>query len=213
MFIGFVRFCCDGSLVEVIRPGQEFLVIGCFTDKTTQYSIFMQYGRSEKAGMRDRFSNDLIALLPNLRRFALSLCRRTDVADDLVQTTAERALVARARFDPATRMDAWLFRILRNAWIDQARRLKTQGVTVDIHEMPEASVVDGVHHTETVLILRKTELAMAELREDQREVIMLVCVEELSYREAAEVLGVPIGTVMSRLARARLALAEKVGIK
>jgi RNA polymerase sigma-70 factor (ECF subfamily) len=163
--------------------------------------------------MRDTFSEDLVALLPNLRRFALSLCRRGDLADDLVQITAERALAARDRFDPATRIDAWLFRILRNAWIDHARRTTTQGVTVDIHDTPEALVVDGVQQTEAVLMLRKTESAVAELPEDHREVIMLVCVEELSYREAADVLGIPIGTVMSRLARARLALAEKLGIK
>lgn len=163
--------------------------------------------------MRDSFSTDLIGLLPNLRRFALSLCRRADLADDLVQITAERALAARDRFDPTTRMDAWLFRILRNAWIDHARRTTTQGQTVDVHEMPEVLVVDGAGHTENVLMLRRTQEAMATLPEDQREVMMLVCVDELSYREAAEVIGVPIGTVMSRLARARLALAEKMGIK
>lgn len=163
--------------------------------------------------MRDRFSEDLIALLPNLRRFALSLCRRSDLADDLVQLTAERAFAARERFDPATRLDAWLFRILRNAWIDQARRNTTQGVTVDIADAPEAAVFDGVRQTEAVLMLRRTEAAMAELPEEQREVMMLVCVDELSYREAAEVIGVPIGTVMSRLARARIALSQKLGIR
>ncbi len=162
--------------------------------------------------MTDKFSTDLITLLPNLRRFALSLCRRADLADDLVQITAERAFAARDRFDPATRMDAWLFRILRNAWIDHARRTMTQGVTVDIDDAPDAAVFDGVRHTEAVIMLKKTEAAMAGLPVDQREVMMLVCVDELSYREAAEVIGVPIGTVMSRLARARLALAEKLGI-
>ncbi|MCU0905252.1 MAG: RNA polymerase sigma factor [Tabrizicola sp.] len=163
--------------------------------------------------MPDRFSDDLIALLPNLRRFALSLCRRSDVADDLVQITAERAFAARDRFDPTTRLDAWLFRILRNAWIDHARRMTTQGVTVDIADAPDAAVVDGVRDMEAVLTLRKAEAAIAELPEDQREVMMLVCVDELSYREAAEVIGVPIGTVMSRLSRARLAVAAKMGIK
>lgn len=163
--------------------------------------------------MSDRFSNDLIALLPNLRRFALSLCRRSDVADDLVQITAERAFAARDRFDPTTRLDAWLFRILRNAWIDHVRRVTTQGVSVDIADAPDAAVVDGVRDMEAVLTLRKAEAAMADLPEDQREVMMLVCVDELSYREAAEVIGVPIGTVMSRLARARLAIAAKMGIK
>ena len=163
--------------------------------------------------MSNSFSDDLIALLPNLRRFALSLCRRGDIADDLVQMTAERALAAQTRFDPSTRLEAWLFRILRNAWIDHTRRARTQGTTVDIADMPEASVTDGVRVTEAVLMLGRTEEAMAELPEGQREVMLLVCVEELSYREAAEVIGVPIGTVMSRLARARLALAERLGIK
>jgi RNA polymerase sigma-70 factor (ECF subfamily) len=163
--------------------------------------------------MRDTFTEDLIAFLPNLRRFALSLCRRGDLADDLVQITAERALAARDRFDPTTRLEAWLLRILRNAWIDHARRTMTQGQTVDIHEMPEALVTDGAGHTENVLMLRRTQEVMATLPDDQREVMMLVCVDELSYREAAEVIGVPIGTVMSRLARARLALAERLGIK
>jgi RNA polymerase sigma-70 factor, ECF subfamily len=163
--------------------------------------------------MRDRFSNDLIALLPNLRRFALSLCRRADLADDLVQITAERAFAARHRFDPTTRLDAWLFRILRNAWIDQTRRIKTEGTTVDVEDTPEAAVFDGVRDMEARLTLRKAEVAMSELPDDQREVMMLVCVDELSYRDAAEVIGVPIGTVMSRLARARIAIAAKMGIK
>lgn len=163
--------------------------------------------------MKDRFSEDLIALLPNLRRFALSLCRRGDLADDLVQITAERAFAARDRFDPTTRLDAWLFRILRNAWIDHARRTTTRGVTVDIADAPDAAVVDGVHDMEVALTLRKAQSAIAELPDDQREVMVLVCVDELSYREAAEVIGVPIGTVMSRLARARLAVAAKMGIK
>ena len=92
-------------------------------------------------------------------------------------------------------------------------RARTQGTTVDIADMPEASVTDGVRVTEAVLMLGRTEEAMAELPEGQREVMLLVCVEELSYREAAEVIGVPIGTVMSRLARARLAHAERLGIK
>ena len=163
--------------------------------------------------MRDSFNEDLIALLPNLRRFALSLCRRGDLADDLVQITAERAFAARDRFDPSTRLDAWLFRILRNAWIDHARRTTTQGTQVELDDAPDARLVDGVRDVEAVLMLRKTEAAMAELPEDQREVMLLVCVDELTYKEAAEVIGVPIGTVMSRLARARLALAAKLGIK
>ncbi|MFM2390788.1 MAG: hypothetical protein RLZZ437_2343 [Pseudomonadota bacterium] len=163
--------------------------------------------------MPDSFENNLIALLPNLRRFALSLCRRGDLADDLVQITAERAFAARSRFDPTTRLDAWLFRILRNAWIDQTRRTQTQGTVVDIDDAPDAGIVDGTKTVEDKLMLRSVEAAIAALPTDQREVMLLICVEDLSYKEAAAVLDVPIGTVMSRLARARLAISATLGIK
>ncbi len=163
--------------------------------------------------MSDAFTDDLIALLPNLRRFAMSLCRQSDVADDLVQITVERALNARDKHDPTTRLDAWLFRILRNAFIDMTRRTRTRGVTVDIHDTPEAITVDGEKHNETVLMLASAEAAIDALPEDQRAVMVLICMEEMSYAEAAEVLGVPTGTVMSRLSRARLAVAKSLGIK
>lgn len=162
--------------------------------------------------MRDEFERDLIAALPALRRFALSLCRRGDVADDLVQTTVERAVASRDRYDPSTRLDPWLFRILRNAWIDLGRRRATRGVEIDVTDSPDVAVVDGQRVTDAVLMLRETEAALATLPDEQREVIVLVCFEELSYAEAAEVLGVPKGTVMSRLSRGRLALAERLGI-
>ena len=162
--------------------------------------------------MGDHFERDLIAALPGLRRFAVSLCRRADVADDLVQMAVERAVASRDRYDPETRLEPWLFRILRNGWIDMTRRQSTRGNEIDIVDAPEAAVVDGERVTEAVLMLRKTKAALATLPEDQREVLVLVCFEELSYAEAAEVLGIPKGTVMSRLARGRAALAEKMGI-
>lgn len=163
--------------------------------------------------MRDDFEQELVAALPRLRRFALSLCRRGDVADDLVQTTVERAIGSRHLHDPSTRLDPWLFRILRNAWIDAARRQATRGSEIDIGDAPDAAVIDGDRVTEAMLMLRKTEEALATLPEEQREVILLVCFEDLSYAEAAEVLEIPKGTVMSRLARGRAALAERLGIK
>lgn len=163
--------------------------------------------------MPDRFTEDLVALLPRLRRFALSLARKGDVADDLVQVTAERALAARDRFDPATRLDSWCFRILRNAWLDGIRRDRSRGTAVDIADAPEAGEVDGIAVTESRLMLQSVMAAMDRLPEDQREVLMLVCVEEMSYKETAEILGIPLGTVMSRLSRGRLALAAATGIK
>ncbi len=161
--------------------------------------------------MQDKFADDLIAILPNLRRFALSLARAGDVADDLVQITVERALMARDRYDPAARLDAWAFRILKNAWIDMTRRTRIRGVSVDIHDTPEAAVTDGAE-TEHRLMVDSVLTAMADLSEDHREVLTLICLEEMSYAEAAEVMGVPKGTVMSRLARARASLAARLGI-
>lgn len=160
--------------------------------------------------MSDNFSNDLIDFLPNLRRFAISLCRSRDMADDLVQITAEKAFAARAKFDPATRLDAWLFRIMRNTWIDMVRRRQIQGTQIDIDDAPDAAVVDGAKTVETTLMLKSAQQAMTELPQEQREVMMLICVEEMSYKEAATVLDAPIGTIMSRLSRARITIAKKL---
>ncbi|MBV7409688.1 RNA polymerase sigma factor [Maritimibacter sp. DP1N21-5] len=159
------------------------------------------------------FEELLIAALPKLRRYALSLCRAPDVADDLVQLTVERAIASRNRFAPGSSIDAWLFRILRNAWIDQTRRRRTRGTELDVTEMPEAATQDGDRLLEARMTLRETEAAIATLPVEQQDVLRLVCFEELSYAETAEVLDIPKGTVMSRLARARVALAEKMGIK
>jgi len=160
----------------------------------------------------DPFAEDLIALLPNLRRFALSLARTPDVADDLVQVAVERALLARDRYDPAARLDAWCFRILKNAWIDMTRRTRVRGVTVDVHDTPEAAVTAGTENIDR-LMMNQVMAAMTGLSDDHREVLTLVCLEEMTYAEAAEVIGVPKGTVMSRLARARAALADRLGIE
>lgn len=161
---------------------------------------------------REDFEADLVAALPRLRRYALSLSRRGDVADDLVQICVEKAIGARDRYDPDTRLEPWLFRILRNSWFDMTRRSATRGVEVEISDAPDAAVVDGPSVTENMLMLKKTEAALATLSVEHREVITLVCFEEMSYAEAAEVLGIPKGTVMSRLARGRAALSEKLGI-
>lgn len=159
------------------------------------------------------FGEKLIGLLPNLRRFALSLSRRGDVADDLVQITVERAIGNSASFDAAQRLEPWLFRIMRNAWIDQTRRQKTQGTQVDVHDMPEALPTDPAPGLEARIMLRSVQAAMAELPEEQREILHMICIEEMSYAETAQTIGIPIGTVMSRLARARLALSGKLGLK
>ncbi len=162
--------------------------------------------------MTHSIGQELIALLPNLRRFALSLTRSGATADDLVQITCEKALANQQGYQPGTRLDAWLFRIMRNAWIDQLRKQKSQGVSVDIDALFDTAGDDGRTLTENTLMLKAAQSAMVDLPDDQREVLVLVCVEELTYQEASEVLGIPIGTVMSRLARARKKLAGVLGI-
>lgn len=164
------------------------------------------------AGPSDEFADRLIAFLPNMRRFAMSLCRSPDIADDLVQLACERAIANSASFVPGTRFDAWMFRILRNLWIDQLRRDRTQGRKDDIGAHEERLAGDAGTAPEHRLVLRDVWKAIEGLAEEQREVLLLVCVEELSYREAADILGVPIGTVMSRLARARVNIAAAAGI-
>lgn len=155
---------------------------------------------------------ELVAFLPNMRRFAVSLCRSSPVADDLVQLACERALASADSFQPGSRFDAWIFRIIRNLWIDDIRRQRVAGVQDDIADHTERLAADDGQGAQTKIFLGEVWEAMQSLSAEQREVLMLVCVEEFSYREAADTLEVPIGTIMSRLARARLNLAKAVGI-
>lgn len=148
----------------------------------------------------------IVALLPRLRGFARALARSHDAADDLVQATCEKALRHGESWTPGTRLDAWLFRIMRNHWIDTVRRTRPE-IPVDSEAIADAlPVEDGQRTAEARLTLAEVRTIADALPEEQRMVLMLVCVEEMSYRETADVLEVPIGTVMSRLARARAAL-------
>lgn len=145
------------------------------------------------------FGSALSALVPRLRRFGRLLTGHPQDADDLVQLALERAWQHQARWTPDTRLDSWVFRIMQNAWIDEIRARQRQAqVLVDdadaqMPAAPQASPLDA-------LAVRQ---AVARLNEDHRAAVALVLVEGLSYKEAAQVLGVPIGTLTSRLARAR----------
>lgn len=158
--------------------------------------------------MPTAIGQELVALLPRLRRFALVLCRSPSLADDLVQSACERALANADHWSPGTRFDAWVFRILRNAWIDHLRRTRTERMKEDV--TIQANIVGdaGEEPMLSKLLLAEIQQMIDAMPSEQREVLLLVCVEDLAYREAAEVLGVPIGTVMSRLARARRRLVE-----
>ncbi len=114
------------------------------------------------------------------------------------------------KWEPGTRLDSWLFRIARNTWIDDRRRAHNSKGHEDIGEMIELAGDDGIATAEARAEARLVRAAVDRLPPDQRDVVALVMLEELSYREAADVLGVPIGTVMSRLSRAKAALAKQI---
>lgn len=154
------------------------------------------------------FERDLLALVPRLRRFARSLAGNAADADDLVQASLERALKAREQWTPGTRLDAWMMRIVRNNWIDEARARARRGRTF-VDEEAGASVSSDAHyHIEQRAELRDLDRALATLPDEQREVIALVLVEGFAYREAAAMLDIPIGTLTSRLTRGRQALVR-----
>jgi len=153
------------------------------------------------------FRSQLVALLPRLRRFARGLSGNADRADDLVQAACERALARMEQWTPGTRLDSWMYRIVRTIWIDEIR---ARAVRERAHEREELGerVVDGERDMEAKLTMEAVREAVGELPAEQRETLMLIAVEGVSYKEAAEIMDVPIGTVMSRLARARAALTR-----
>lgn len=160
--------------------------------------------------MTPETKGQLLAALPRLRRFTRALTGNGHDADDLVQTVCERAIRQIAQFTPGTRMESWLFRIAQTAWIDhaRARRVRADHASAVLATSEEAG--GGEHEAVDRVHIKRVDAALAALPEEQRSVLALVCVEELSYAEAAQVLGIPVGTVMSRLSRGRLALRQLV---
>jgi len=160
---------------------------------------------------------------PSLQRLALRLARRSDVADDLVQDTYMRAFRAFHTFEPGTNMRAWLFQILRHVFINRYRQERAHGRDVEFASI-ESVAEDRLQHDagveargadpEAILMssILPTELTQAlnELPDAFREAVECAFLEELTYQETAERLGVPIGTVMSRIHRGRKLLQERL---
>jgi RNA polymerase sigma-70 factor (ECF subfamily) len=157
------------------------------------------------------FRREIAGILPRLSRFALALTRSRAEADDLTQIACERALKHVTQWDPGTRLDSWMFRIMQTVWYNELRARKVR----DKHAQEEQATQDvaegGEGVAESRVLLQRVEREIDRLPEEQRIVLVLVCVEGLTYREAAEATGTPMGTVMSRLSRARLALMERLG--
>lgn len=156
----------------------------------------------------ENLRREIVALLPRLRRFGRSVTRHREDADDLVQLAVERALMRSDQWQAGTRLDSWLFRIMQNAWIDELRSRTRHDQTF----LPEEAAAHvGTSPTQTQDDAMAIEQAMKRLNEEQRLVVSLVLVEGLSYKEAAQVLAIPIGTLTSRLARARDTLQALLG--
>ena len=159
--------------------------------------------------MTDDLRKALTDLLPRLRRFGLALTGSATDADDLVQNTCERVLLRSEQLREHARLDAWLYGIMRNLWIDELRHRKVRRHD----DMDAAAGVigdDGQAVADGRITLAAVRRALGGMPADQRTVLMLVCVDGLSYKEAAEALGIPMGTVMSRLSRARQDLHERL---
>jgi RNA polymerase sigma-70 factor, ECF subfamily len=154
------------------------------------------------------FHNLIEHEIPRLRRYARALTRNPDRADDLVQETLLRAIRKSHLWQPGTDIRAWLFTIMHNHHVNMVRSVMRQDAMLDIEDMSSSLVATSDPTASRQL--RELERALACLPDEQREVILLVGLEEMSYQEAAQVLGVPVGTVRSRLSRGRDALRRRM---
>jgi len=157
------------------------------------------------------FEDQLAALLPRLRRFAHALSRNSADADDLTQATIERALRSREQWQHGTRLDSWLYRIMRNLWIDTVRARSRREKIEAPAELADRIGEDPREAIDAAIDLQRIMDSMEQLPGEQREVVALILIEGFGYRETAEILDLPIGTVSSRLVRGRTALLAMVG--
>jgi len=151
----------------------------------------------------------VLALLPRLRRFAAGLARDPADGDDLCQATVMRALDRRAQWQPGTRLDSWMMTMMRNIWIDEMRARTRRGETFVAEEAGLGVGAKGGQ--EEAVELNVIDRTLRTLPDEQREAVLLVMVEGYSYREAAEIVGCPVGTLNSRLVRGRDALLARLG--
>jgi RNA polymerase sigma-70 factor (ECF subfamily) len=160
----------------------------------------------------DALRKEIAALLPRLRRFARTITRHREDADDLVQLSVERALLRLSQWQSGTRLDSWMFTIMKNAWIDEVRaRVRRDAVLLPEEAGENVGDAHGEGPIERHHVRLDVEKAMAQLNDDQCMAVGLVLVEGLPYKEASQVLGIPVGTLTSRLARARDSLQAALG--
>jgi len=156
---------------------------------------------------------EMVGLLPRLRRFAYGLSGSLDEADDLVQSTFERALSRIDQWQAGTRLDSWMYRILHSIRINRLYAENSRNKKRDDSDPDEQIGGDSAREIEAKLTLEAVRQFIWKLPEEQRAILLLIVVEGVSYKEASDLLGIPIGTVTSRLARARLAIKDFVEMK
>lgn len=154
-------------------------------------------------GTNEQVHARLVAFLPRLRRFCHGLTGNADLGDDLLQASFERALSRLDQWQDGTNLENWVFRLARNLNIDRLRALRVRGVTVDIDQAYDLAGEDELARLETRSELDAVNAALGAMPVELREVMAVVVLDGQSYRTAAELLEIPIGTVMSRLSRAR----------
>lgn len=158
---------------------------------------------------RSTFRQDLLAAIPSLRAFAMSLAQNSDKADDLVQETLVKAWDKQASFQPGTNLKAWTFTILRNEFYTQMRKRGREVQDSDGAITARVAVHPGQHGA---VDLEDFRTALETLPEDQREAIILIGASGFSYEEAAEICGCAVGTIKSRVSRARSRLQEILNV-
>jgi len=176
---------------------------------TAIVSSIVWSSKSRREALATGFEEDVVALMPRLRRFAASLSRDRDAGDDLCQATLERALRSRHLWAEGTRLDSWMYRMMRNIWIDTVRSQKRRPETVDSDAVAERLGAAGGQ--EAAVELSMVDRAMNLLPPEQREAVSLVMIEGFGYQEAADIIGCPPGTLNSRLVRGRDRLLVLLG--
>lgn len=157
----------------------------------------------------DQFKTEMISLLPRLQRFAMSLTRSRPDADDLLQEACATALQKWQQYDPSHPLDRWMFRVVRNLWVSEIRKRKVRQGEGQV-DAESASGLQAPGNTEDALTAQQLRCKVTDLDPDLSQPLMLVCAEGYSYREVSDLLSIPIGTVMSRIHRARKLLISSL---
>ena len=161
---------------------------------------------------QNTFRTELKRLIPRLRRFGHALAGSADAGDDLLQDALEKALKREQQFTPGTRLDSWMYRIMQTTWIDTIRsRTRQANRLTPLDSVAEPAGEDGRRDFPARIAFSEVRLAMQSLSDDERIVLALVAIEGFTYQEASETLDIPIGTVMSRVSRARKNLVRILG--